>query len=57
VLLRILPLLVLSIFINPDNEVCELTGDSEANMVFIRHNRSFSDTAKIANFSFNKGSD
>jgi hypothetical protein len=57
VLLRILPLLILSVFINPNSETCELTGDSETSMVSIRHNRSFSDAAKIANFSFNKGSD
>jgi hypothetical protein len=57
VLLRILPLLVLSVFIDPDSEVCELTGDSEASVVSIRHNYSFSDAAKVANFSFNEGSD
>jgi hypothetical protein len=57
VLLRILPLLVLSVFVNPDSEACELTGDLETSVVFIRHNRSFSDAAKVANFSFNKGSD
>jgi hypothetical protein len=57
VLLRILPLLVLSVFINSDNEACELTGDLKASMVFIRYNRSFNDAAKIANFSFNEGSD
>jgi hypothetical protein len=56
VLLRILPLLVLSVFINLDNKTCELTGDLKASMVFIRHNRSFSNIAKIANFSSNKGS-
>jgi hypothetical protein len=56
VLLRILPLLVLSVFIDPDSEACELTGDPEASVVFIRHNRSFSDAAKIANFSSNEGS-
>jgi hypothetical protein len=56
-LLRILPLLVLSVFVNPDSEACELIGDSEARVVSIRHNRSFSDAAKVANFSFNKGSD
>ena len=56
-LLRILPLLVLSVFINPDSEACKLTGDLEASMVSIRHNRSFSDVAKVANFSFNEGSD
>jgi hypothetical protein len=55
-LLRILPLLVLSVFVNPDNKACELIGDPEASVIFIRHNRSFSDAAKVANFSFNKGS-
>jgi len=54
VLLRILPLLVLSVFINPDSEACELINDLEASMVSIWHNRSFSDVAKVANFSFNK---
>jgi hypothetical protein len=57
VLLRILPLVVLSVFINSDNKACELAGDSEASVISIRHNRSFSDTAKVANFSFNEGSD
>ena len=56
-LLRILPLLVLSVFVDPDSEACELTGDPETSMVSIRHNRSFSDAAKVANFSSNKGSD
>jgi hypothetical protein len=56
ILLRILPLLVLSVFVNSDSEACELTGDPEASVVFIRHNRSFSDAAKVANFSSNKGS-
>jgi hypothetical protein len=56
-LLRVLPLLVLSVFINPDSEACELIGDLKTSVVSIRHNRSFSDTAKIANFSSNKGSD
>jgi hypothetical protein len=56
VLLRILPLLVLSVFIDPDSKTCELTGDPEASVVSIRHNRSFSDAAKVANFSFNEGS-
>jgi hypothetical protein len=55
VLLRILLLLVLFVFINLDSEACELTGDPEASVVSIRHNRSFSDAAKVANFSFNKG--
>jgi hypothetical protein len=57
VLLRILPLLVLSVFVDPDSKACELTGDLKASVIFIRHNRLFSDTAKIANFSFNEGSD
>jgi hypothetical protein len=56
VLLRILPLLVLSVFINPDNKTCEFTDDLKASMVSIRHNRSFNKIAKIANFSSNKGS-
>jgi hypothetical protein len=56
VLLRMLPLLVLSVFIDPDSEACELIGDPEASVIFIRHNRSFSDVTKIVNFSFNKGS-
>jgi hypothetical protein len=56
VLLRILPLLVLSVFINLNNETCELAGDLEASMISIRHNRSFSDVAKVANFSSNEGS-
>jgi hypothetical protein len=56
VLLRILLLLVLSVFIDSDSEACEPTGDLKASVVSIRHNRSFSDAAKIANFSFNKGS-
>jgi hypothetical protein len=57
VLLRILPLLVLSVFIDSDNKVCELAGDPKTSVVFIRHNRSFSDAAKVANFSSNEGSD
>jgi hypothetical protein len=57
VLLRILPLLVLSVFINPNSKTCELIGDLKASMVSIRHNRLFSDIAKVANFSSNKGSD
>jgi hypothetical protein len=56
-LLRILLLLVLSVFVNPDSEVCELTGDLEASVVSIRHNRSFSDVAKVANFFSNEGFD
>jgi hypothetical protein len=57
ILLRILSLLVLFVFINPDSKVCELAGDLKASMVSIRYNRLFSDAAKVANFSFNKGSD
>jgi hypothetical protein len=57
VLLRILPLLVLSVFINLDSEACELTGDLKASVISIRHNRSFSDAAKVANFFSNEGSD
>ena len=57
VLLRILLLLVLFVFISLDSETCELTGDLETSVIFIRYNRLFSDTAKIANFFFNKGSD
>jgi hypothetical protein len=57
VLLRILPLLVLSVFVNPDSEACELTDDPETSVISIRHNRLFSDAAKVANFFFNKGSD
>ena len=55
-LLRVLPLLVLSVFIDPDSEACELIGDLKASVIFIRHNRSFNDTVKVINFSFNKGS-
>ena len=57
VLLRILPLLILSVFVNLDSKVYELTGDLEASMISIRYNRLFSDTAKIVNFSSNEGSD
>jgi hypothetical protein len=56
VLLRVLPLLVLSVFVDPDSEACELIGDPEASVVSIRHSRSFSDAVKVANFSFNEGS-
>jgi hypothetical protein len=55
-LLRILPLLILSVFVNLDSEACEPTDDLEASVVFIRHNRLFSDITKIVNFSSNKGS-
>jgi hypothetical protein len=56
-LLRMLPLLVLSVFIDSDSKACELIGDPKASVVSIRHNRSFSDAAKVTNFSSNKGSD
>jgi hypothetical protein len=56
VLLRILPLLVLSVFVDSDSEACEPTGDPEASVVSIRYNRSFSDAAKVVNFFFNEGS-
>jgi hypothetical protein len=55
VLLRILSLLILSVFVDLDSEACEPTGDLKASVISIRHNRSFSDAAKIANFSFNEG--
>jgi hypothetical protein len=55
-LLRILLLLVLSVFIDSDSKACELTGDLKASVISIRHNRSFSDAAKVANFSSNEGS-
>jgi hypothetical protein len=55
VLLRILLLLILSVFVDPDSETCELTGDLEASMISIRHNHLFSDITKVANFSFNEG--
>jgi hypothetical protein len=54
VLLRILPLLILSVFVDLNNKACELTGDLKASVISIRHNRSFSDAAKVANFSFNE---
>jgi hypothetical protein len=56
VLLRVLPLLVFSVFVDPDSEACELVGDPELSMVFIRHNRSFNKAAKVAKFSSNNGS-
>jgi hypothetical protein len=56
VLLRILPLLVLSVFINPNSETCEFIGDLETNVIFIRYNRLFSNAVKVANFFFNEGS-
>ena len=55
-LLRILPLLVLSVFVDLDSEAYELTGDLKASVVSIRYNRSFSDVAKVANFSSNEDS-
>jgi hypothetical protein len=51
----VLPLLVLSVFINPDSEACEFISDLNLNMVSMRHKRSFSEAVKIANFSSNKG--
>ena len=51
-----LPLLVLSVFVDLDSEACELMGDPEASVVSIRHSRSFSNVVKVANFSFNEGS-
>jgi hypothetical protein len=56
VLLRVLPLLVLSVFIDPDSEACEFIGDSELSMISMRHKRSFSEAVKVTNFSFNEGS-
>jgi hypothetical protein len=56
VLLRVLPLLILSVFVNPDSKACELIGDPEASVISIRHSRSFSNAIKVANFSFNEGS-
>jgi hypothetical protein len=56
VLLRILSLLVLFVFVDSDSEACELIGDLKTSMIFIRHNRSFSDAAKVANFFSNDGS-
>jgi hypothetical protein len=52
----VLPLLALSVFVDLDSEACELIGELKASVVFIRHNRSFSDVAKVVNFSFNEGS-
>jgi hypothetical protein len=52
----VLPLLVPSVFVDPDSEACELIGDPEASVVSIRHSRSFSDAVKVANFSSNEGS-
>jgi hypothetical protein len=56
VLLRVLPLLVLSVFINPDSKACKLISDLEASVVSIRHSHSFNNVVKVANFSFNEGS-
>ena len=55
-LLRVLLLLVFSVFVNSDSEACELVGDPEPSVVSIRYNRSFNEAAKVANFSFNEGS-
>jgi hypothetical protein len=56
VLLRVLPLLILSVFIDPNSEACEFMSDPEPNVISMRHKRSFSETVKVANFSFNEGS-
>jgi hypothetical protein len=56
-LLRILPLLILSVFVNSDSKACEPTGDPKASVISIRHNHSFNDAAKVANFSSNEDSD
>jgi hypothetical protein len=56
VLLRILSLLILSVFIDPNNEICELADDPKTSVISIRHNRLFNDIAKIANFFSNEGS-
>jgi hypothetical protein len=56
VLLRVLPLLVLSVFINLDSEACEPIGNPKASVAFIRPNRLFNEVIKVANFSFNEGS-
>jgi hypothetical protein len=53
----VLFLLVLSVFVDPDNKTCELIGDLKPNVISMRHKRSFSETVKIANFFSNKGSD
>jgi ACT domain-containing protein len=57
VLLRVLPLLVLSVFVDLDSEVCEPIGDLKASVISIRHSRSFNDAVKVANFFSNEGSD
>jgi hypothetical protein len=56
-LLRVLPLLVLSVFVNPDSKACEFIGDPKLSVVSMRHKRLFSEAVKVANFSFNEGSD
>jgi hypothetical protein len=56
VLLRVLPLLVLSVFVDSDSEVCEFIGDLELSVISMRYKRSFSEVVKVANFSFNEGS-
>jgi hypothetical protein len=55
VLLRMLSLL--AIFTDPASKACEPVSGPEASMIFIRHNRSFSEAVKVTNFSFNEGSD
>jgi hypothetical protein len=57
VLLRVLPLLILSVFIDPDNKACEFIDNPKASIAFIRPNRSFNEVVKIANFFSNEGSD
>jgi hypothetical protein len=52
----VLPLLIFSVFVDPDSKACELVGNPKLSVVSIRHNRSFSKAAKVANFSFNEGS-
>jgi hypothetical protein len=56
VLLRVLSLLVLSVFVDPDSEACEPIDNPKASVAFIRPNRSFNEIVKVANFSFNEGS-
>jgi hypothetical protein len=56
VLLRVLSLLVLSVFVDSDSEACEFIGDLEPSVVFMRHKRSFSEAMKVVNFFSNKGS-
>jgi hypothetical protein len=56
VLLRVLPLLVLFVFVDPDSKICEFISDLDPSVVSMRYKRSFSEAMKIANFSFSKGS-